>query len=230
MSSAGDRLRLKRSMGNAFDKRTPARRRFRATIGDGAGNVRVPGKKNHVYMRRVGRSLVEDVLNVEVPARNGMPVICGSDSENPDMLQVLAVDWQSIKDAESFTYLPMHHESHELLNPDGGDDVVWVQKTQIIPLAPFPTSPASMQIWVQSDYYPWGAGWNRWPGDLTADLSTYFPEAYSGVYVLVSIDGATNALQYTAGTEYPYWPPAPEEDAIPAAPSGSVPIVAVYLW
>lgn len=232
MSSAGDRLRLRRSMGNAFDKREPNRRRFRATIGDGAGNVRVPGKKNYVYMRRVGRSLVEDVLNVEVPARNGMPVICGADSENPDTLQVLAIDWQSIKDAGSLTYLPMHHESHELLNPDGGDDVVWVQKPQLVPLAPFPTSPTSMQIWVQKDFYAYASTLNYWPGGLTIDFfatPTYLPHAYNGVYVTVYVRGVDNTLQYTLGTEFPTWPPPAEGVAIPAPPIGSVPIVAVYL-
>ena len=39
MSGAGDRLRLKRQMGQRFEERDPALNRFRAKIGDGAGNV-----------------------------------------------------------------------------------------------------------------------------------------------------------------------------------------------
>jgi len=232
VSSAGDRLRLRRQMGQKFSERDPALNRFRAKIGDGAGNVEVAGKHSTIYIRREGRSQVEEVLNVHVPQWNNLDVICGYEQENPDRLQVLRVDWGALPEGGNLTYLPNHHENHELLNPNGGMDVVWVDKGQVIPLAPFPTSPVSMQIWVQKDFYAYASTLNYWPGGLTIDFfatPTYLPHAYNGVYVTVSIAGASNALQYTPGIEFPTWPPPAEGVAIAPPPIGSVPIVAIYL-
>ena len=67
--------------------------RIRATIGDGAGNIVVPDKRNYIYIRREGRSRVEECLNTRVPRRDELPVIVGYTSDQPDVLQVLEPDW-----------------------------------------------------------------------------------------------------------------------------------------
>lgn len=211
------------------DRSEPARRTFLATIGDVAGNVFVTGQPNYVYITQIGRSTVRKALNVRVRPRAGLSVVCGYTAENPTVLQVLEVDWGGNPEPGDLSYLPAHHESHEL----GGGDEVWLAKEQITALAPYPTNPVSNQIHIQADFYAYGATLNYWPGGLTIDfvtfLPTYLPTAHHGVYVTVSIDGATNLLQYTAGTEFPSWPPPPIGTAIPAPPLGSVPIAAVYL-
>jgi len=49
--------------------------------------------------------------------------------------------------------------------------------------------------------------------------------------VLISIDGATEVLQYTPGTAFPILlPPADREAMIPAPPDGSVPLAAICLY
>jgi hypothetical protein len=103
-------------------------------MGDGTGAVVVPGKGNYVYVRRLGRGLIEECLNNKAAARDGLPIIAGYSHESPDVLQVLEVDWYSFSAPGAYPYTQHHHEAHELHNVVGGDDVVWVQSQQLMPL------------------------------------------------------------------------------------------------
>ena len=231
MSVKGDTLRLQGQLETKFDKREKRPQRFRAIMGDGTGAVKVPGKRNYVYVRRLGRGLIEECLNNKAPARDGLPIIAGCSHESPDLLQVLEVDWTSFAEPGSYAYAPPHHESHEFRNVYGGDDVVWVQKQQVLPLLAHPTSPVSMSVVVLDDWYPWDTGWHYFEEVTSADLTAHIPAlAGQARYVLISVDGATEALQYTIGDLFPILlPPADAENMIPAPPLGSIPIVGVYL-
>lgn len=204
------------------------RARFAATIGDGAGNAKT-GERNYVYLRRLGRSRIEKVLNLKVPSWDELPVIAGYTAENPKELQVLEIDYGRLKDIGNLAMLPEHHESHELLNPKGGNDVTWISRGQMVPLLLSPTSPASMQLAVLKSFYPYGSAANYFPGAMTEDMRTRYPDVAQGRYVLVSVDGATNVLQYTNGDAFPSYPPPGEGDAIPDFPAGATISGAVYL-
>ena len=224
-------LRLRRQFQEELGTREEAQQRFRATIGDGAGNIEVPGKRNFVYVRREGRSRVEECHNTKVPRRNGLPVIVGYDPINPDTLQILEPDWGGMAAPDNYSYVPFHHESHEFQNTDGGDDVTWIQSQQYVPLLAYPTDPTSMTVNVYGGWYCWSTDWHYFEATVSADLTGSIPGIVGNArYTLISIDGATEALQYTDGAEFPIaLPPADIEDMIPTAPGGSVPIVAVYL-
>jgi len=224
-------LRLQRRFQQELGTREEAQQRFCATTGDGTGNIEVPGKRNYVYIRRVGRSRVEECHNTKVPRRNNLHVIVGYDPTNPDTLQVLEPDWGGMASPDNYPYVPYHHESHEFQNADGGDDVTWIQSQQYVPLLAYPTDPTSMTVNVYGGWYCWGTDWHYFEAAISADLTGSIPGIVGNArYTLISIDGATEALQYTDGAEFPAaLPPADIEDMIPVAPGGSVPIVAVCL-
>jgi len=223
--------RTRRRFQEELGTREEVQQRFRATIGDGTGNIEVPGKRNFVYVRREGRSRIEECHNTRVPRRNGLPVIVGHDPVNPDTLQILEPDWGGMASPDNYSYVPYHHESHEFQNADGGDDITWIQSQQYVPLLAYPTDPLTMTVNVYGGWYCWGTDWHYFEATVSADLTGSIPGIVGNArYTLISIDGATETLQYTDGAEFPVvLPPADIEDMIPTAPGGSVPIVAVYL-
>lgn len=231
MSSAGNVLRLRESLAGKFGERELRPQRFQAIMGDGTGAVSVPGKPNYVYVRRVGRGLIEECLNNKAAVRDGLPVIAGYSHESPEILQVLEVDWPSFSAPGDYSYIQHHHEAHELHNANGGDDVVWVQSQQLMPLLVYPTDPASLFVNVFGGWYPWVGGWHYFESTLSATFAAHVPALPAEArYVLVSIDGATETLQYTPGATFPvFLPPADAENMVPAPPAGSIPIGAVYL-
>jgi len=231
MSSKGDLIRTQAVIRGALGTRESKRARFVALMGDGAGTIKVPGEQNFVYVRTQGRGRVDKALNVRLAPRNDLPIIVGYTAENPSTLEVLEVDWAAITEPGNYAYVAHHHQSHELHNTDGGDDVVWVQKQQIVPMLCMPTDPVSMQVVVLEDWYPWAAGWHYFAGAISADLSGYVPAlAGRARFVLISIDGATNTLQYTSGSEFTFGLPLTSIDVrVPPPPLGSVPVCAVYI-
>ena len=205
-----------------------------ALMGDGLGNVAVSGRDGFVYIRVGSELVVGQAYNNRVPNRENLPIIVGYSSDQPALFQVLSIREVYAGADSGHDMIPQvvaHHNSHELGNADGGDDVVYVQKQQILPLLAYETDPASMYINVASDWYPWQSGFKFFAGATSADLSGYVP-ATSGQarYLLVSVDGATNILQYTEGDTWSlYLPPADLSSLVPDAPAGSVPVVAIYL-
>jgi len=205
-----------------------------ALMGDGLGNVAVSGRDGFVYIRVGSELVVGQAYNNRVPNRENLPIIVGYSSDQPALFQVLSIREVYAGADSGHDMIPQvvaHHNSHELGNADGGDDVVYVQKQQILPLLAYETDPASMYINVASDWYPWQSGFKFFEGATSADLSGYVPTTSGQArYLLVSVDGATNILQYTEGDTWSlYLPPADLSSLVPDAPAGSVPVVAIYL-
>jgi len=205
-----------------------------ALMGDGLGNVAVSGRDGFVYIRVGSELVVGQAYNNRVPNRENLPIIVGYSSDQPALFQVLSIREVYAGADSGHDMIPQvvaHHNSHELGNADGGDDVVYVQKQQILPLLAYETDPASMYINVASGWYPWQSGFKFFEGATSADLSGYVPTTSGQArYLLVSVDGATNILQYTEGDTWSlYLPPADLSSLVPDAPAGSVPVVAIYL-
>ena len=134
-------------------EREPKRPIFRALMGDGTGgdirtHCRISGENNQVYVRVPGRGVLEAAYNWELPARHDLPVFVGPTQENPDILEVLGIDQVAITSGGLYSYVPHHHQSHELFNTYGGDDVVWVQKQQFLPFLAAPLDPAAMEAYI----------------------------------------------------------------------------------
>jgi len=228
-----DKQRLRQRLKTEIAANEPKPLRFRMRLGDGTStnNVIVADDPNYCYAYRDNRGIIEKVLNMSVVPRDNLPVIVGYKHEQPDLLQVLEVNWREVVGPSTFAYLPHHHYSHELFNARGGDDVVWVQKQQILPLLAYATTPASMQVEVFSGWYPFDDGFTYFPETTSDDLTPYLPTGTNQALVLlITIDGATNDLQYTMGGQFSSVLPVGDiDDLIPQPPAGSVPIVGVYM-
>jgi len=225
---------LRRQFEDVLAQYEPIRPADPALMGDGLGNVKVSGRDGFVYIRVGSELVVGQAYNNRVPNRENLPVIVGYSSDQPALFQVLSIREVYAGADSGHDMIPQvvaHHNSHELGNADGGDDVVYVQKQQILPLLAYETDPASMYINVASDWYPWQSGFKFFEGATSADLSGYVPTTSGQArYLLVSVDGATNILQYTEGDTWSlYLPPADLSSLVPDAPAGSVPVVAIYL-
>ena len=225
---------VRRQVGRVLTKYEPKKDSWPALLGNGRGTVSVAGRPGWVYVRTGSDELPGQAFNNRVPLHDDLPIIVGYDSLQPELFQVLTIREVYAGAGSGDNAIPQvvaHHGTHEFGADEGGGDVVWVQKQQIVPMLATPTSPNTMMINVYADLYPWGTGWNWFAGALSADLTARIAAAAGEAkYVLVSIDGATNALQYTDGTDFIILlPPVDMGDLIPEPPAGSVPVVAVYL-
>ncbi len=120
---------------------------------------------------------------------------------------------------DTFVPLPQHHHTHELFHPEGGSDVVWVQKEQLLPLLVYPTSPPSLSVQVYPDTIYLGQSFVVLDEALM-DMAGYVPTS-----------GARYAVIYLDTVEWQYQAVAGEEGSneLPAVPQGVVPLAAVLL-
>ena len=204
--------------------------RFKAVMGDGAGNVIVETTPNYVFVRHSGRGRVDRVLCTRVSPRNNLPVIVGYSLERPDEMQVLEVDWMEMEEYGGYySYMPRHHFQHELLNEYGGDDVVWVRTQQFMYLLVQVTDPVSEYLDVQSGVYKYYGEICIYSGGQTGDITAYAPGAGAAIMLLISLNAASGTLSYTESEEFSMGIPASFRiQRIPDAPEGHIPLAAVY--
>jgi len=233
MSRKGEILRIKTLRKTEMDEKEPIPIRYRAILGDGAGNTKPDyHDPTIVYVRREGRGLVEECLCTLLSPRYNLPVIVGYTPAKPDRLQVLEVDWDTLAVPGPYSYVPHHHQSHELYNIEGGDDVVYSRKQQYTPLLLSPTDPVSMQCYVWEDRYPDFGIWKWYSGGITVDfaLGGYVPGVGLARWVLVVLDCETNTVDYVLSDTFSdATPPALRLAVIPAAPNRTMTAGAVYL-
>ena len=207
-----------------------------ALTADAQGTLHVAGRPGWFHVRIGSDKIAAQAFNARVGDYVDYPVIVGYTAEQPNLFQVISARFVyagADTGDDLLPQVPAHHRTHEFRRDgSGGGDTVWVQKQQMLPLQAAPTSLVStMQVNIAADWYAWQDGWQYFAGATSADLSGYVPTgAAQAKFVLISVDGATNTLQYTEGDLFStLLPPANLDDQLPAAPSGSVPVVAVYL-
>ena len=226
----GLRAKLKGLLGNY----EPLPFRQPALLGNSAGTVEVVNRPGYVYVRNTDGSPLGEALNQTVPNSADLPVIVGYTHINPTLLQVLGcrevyigTTWQP---PNPLTYIPKHHWTHELKNPDGGGDVVWVRQQQIVPFLVAPQSPETMYVDVRSGLYYVRNVAVWFPETTSGDLTAYIPASNYVIYVLISLNMATEALAYTAGTAFADQEEKALDDALPSTiPGGHMPLAAVKL-
>ena len=228
MMSNSDAVR--RQFGQVLAQYQPLLPSWPALMGNALGVTHVPGRSGWVYVRVGSDEVPGQAYNNSFPVRANLLCMVGYDNLHPNLFQVLAMDAAYAAADSGDEMIPAvvaHAGTHGLF----GGDPLFLQKKQFVPLQATPTSPQSMKIWVQADVYPWGSAWNWFTRTLSADLTARIATTLGKArYVLVSIDGATNLLQYTNGDEFTVLLPPPDiGDLIPAPPAGSVPVAAVYL-
>jgi hypothetical protein len=173
--------------------------------GNAAETLEVPGRTGYVYVRMIG---TEDspvvVLNTRVRNVYAMPVIVGYDIYEPFTLQVLGANSNAINIANDTqnvynAYLTDHHSTHEWMNPTGGNDVVYSELRQIMPLRPSANNGLIINIargWTYAT-----AGWQEF-ANTNIDLSSYVPES-GALFALVYINdlGALTARTGNLATD-----------------------------
>lgn len=207
-----------------------------ALLGDGNGNIDVPDREGFSYVRpdRASNRFVE-MLNKTVVGGDGLPIIIGRYPWQPDVRQVVSVDWASYLDvgwSDEFGGLGKHGTSHQWA--DGslkGTDAFHVYTRQLYALRAEPAGssyPLSVQV------RPYGqkvqGGYKYWPSTSILNLTGLVPSSTgTSRYALVywnplsggpygSLGAVTGTLAYGAGVP-----------ARPVAPDGTIPSAFVYL-
>lgn len=234
MSSRGELIKQRAALRAKLAQREPVRPIFRALTGDGTGgdpriHVRVEDEPTRMYVRVEGRGVLEAAVAVNVPMRHDVPVYVGPTQENPDVYEILGINFGEVTSPGGFSYVPSHHWSHEFGSGSGADDVVWISKEQFLPFLAAPTDPPSTDLYAYPGFYLYLTDWQYYPGGFTGDLTVHNPAAGLAVYVLISINAVTNVLAVTAGVAFAPFPPSNPALRIPQCPAGHFPLMAVYL-
>ena len=200
----------------------PVRILYKGKMGKGDGTVEDASRPNYVWVR-IGNQTAYAVFNVRVAPYNDLPVLIGRTPDLPDTDQILGVDWGEWLDKWTSPFLPRHGITHAW----NGADPTWIDKRAITSLLVRATDPASMRVIILgTERYPWGTGWHEFYTSLSDDLTSRIP-AGAGEHrlVLISIDAASNSLQYTNGAAVPEAMIA----TAPTPPAGCIPLACVEL-
>jgi len=171
-----------------------------AVLGNGGGIVSVPSRPGYVYVR-INKDVVQ-VYNERVPNVNDFPVLVGYDHLNPRLLQVLSTNlgthFGTEEEPNWDVASNLHHQTHEWMNPQGGEDVVEVQLRQMLPLRVIGMTGTST-VAVYRGFVPdMDHGWSR-VNFQYVDLSPATPTGTLGRYMLISAQTDGN-LVVTTGT------------------------------
>jgi hypothetical protein len=199
MSTSRVRYRVKQ----ALEKKQDALDGAVAWLGNDAGAVDVPGAPGRVYAR-VGDATVE-VTNQRVAPDWGLPVVIGYDPLQPRLLQVLstrALARYGEQGVATAGAVGRHGKTHRWLAADGGDDVVFAELRQFLPLRLGPAGGLSVEVYRG---LVWAAGGYVEVPTTTINMSAYVPQymlsgAGKARLVLVTISTA-GAVVVTPGAE-----------------------------
>lgn len=142
----------------------------RGLLGDGLGNVKVPGKgKEDKSFVRFNRSSTEtfEIFNKEVNPVDNWPVLIGELPGQPGMVQVVSTDWAVYEQTswgEGIGGLDKHAPTHEWPEGSPGSDPLNVYLRSIAPLKSFSLGSGSTQVFVSSFNYEYISTGTVWPG------------------------------------------------------------------
>ena len=192
---------LRRKFKNKFEKKQNIPYTITGLLGNISGVVKVPNRNNYVYVRLAGSGIAE-VFNNRVSTIFDLPVICGYDPVDPQRFQVLSLQG-SVADAVGFSlvygsgYAPS--ERYRWMYPGGGQDPLFVEGRQFMPLRITPTS--ELKFIVHNQVIWNGTEWEIFGGSTETDLASYVPTtAGKCKMVLISIDDLGD-IEITAGSE-----------------------------
>lgn len=212
-----------------FDSKQTVMKYRNALAGDGGGTVNVAGEPGYIWCRySADQSKVSKVFNIIAPGLpEDFPIVVGRRFPTDEFEQVLAVNWTLYQDiltqdtVDNFT-TGHHGESH---NAAGGSDPAPVDLRNIVEMRGRAQTVADLTIHVERGQYIFGYGnVKRFPGG-NIDLTASVPGVAGHRYVLVYVDGVTNALDSDDGLIVPLAAAAP----IPDLTANTVPICLVEL-
>jgi hypothetical protein len=186
-------------------------------LGDGYGNLNVPGMESrHVVYCRVAGA-IEEVICRRIPPENDLLVTVGFAPEEPNQYQVLSVR-TSLPGGTNGGAIsgPSPASRYEYLAEGGGQDPLFVQKRAYLPLRIGPYS--GMLIQVYRDIVWTGTAWAA-VNTQTLDLTPHIPATTGkAAFVLITLDDSA-AIIATKGSEVDIADLG--LDDLPAVPAGT---------
>lgn len=230
--------RLKKNISRAFEAKQDRKKYFTGLLGirvDGIKRVKVPNRPGYVYVRLGGSySEIIEAVNEGVQELFDLSVKVTESDSNPGAYVVIGRDiGQNTSGAPSSVNISKHGQTHSFGN---GNDPVWIYRNQLVqPLQAHPTTPRSMKLFVESDFYTFNNEFKYFVGRETANLTSLKPTTPNKVrWVTVYID-ANESLQYKTGSLFTevtplFSSPTGSVYYIPEVlPNEGIPLTAVYL-
>ena len=192
-------LEVKRKFKNAMQEKQDEQDLLYGILGNGQGTLYPAGRDNYVYVQLGAQ--VQEIYNVRVPAKYGIPVSIGIDPMDPQRgNQVLSYANAQAQyagvDPNGLGYPPA--KRYQWMANGGGEDPLFVALRQFLPLR---VSPAGgMYIKIYPGMIKLGSSWLL-KSFQTIDLSSYVPTTPGKAkLVLISIDNNGDGT-VTAGDE-----------------------------
>jgi len=191
---------------------------FKATMGDGAGNVVVDGRPGYVWCRKVGRSeMLMEAYNKGAPAIEGVIVYVRESRIDRLGYEVIGVASGASPD-NIFPPLPPHGWTHEW-RPGIGRDRVSVYPRSWGYLRAEPIETGSMNVWVTPGWLYYDDEYIWYPGGYSP---AFGPPAGSTWYQTLYMDPSDRSLHIVDGVTGGYG-----YAGIPVPPDCMLPIAAV---
>ncbi len=229
--------RLQAAVGAAIGTRARKVERipgFLGTFVDGEKTVRVPDRKDFVFVRlRMDQSEVIEAFNDQVGDQFGIPVTVIRDESAPRFYRVISREIDTYQDWGS-PYLVNHAEQHMFAGGTGtvASDVVWVYRRAFVPLGVSPNG--TMTANVASDYYIWDNTVKHFGPTGTVDFSNIRDSLgiFEARFVTVFLNGDTSELNYLTGEIFDNTVVVTDPTefiSVPGANEG-IPLAAIYLF
>lgn len=199
--------------------------------------VEVPGRGGYVYAR-IGGNMGEivEAFNERVYPAFDLKVILRKNPNVTDGYYVEGRDNSQYKNmGGTATNIVKHASQHSFGYGDNiGIDPLWVYKRQFMqPMGVHPTTPFSMQVEIEPDYYYWDNHIEYFAGATSIDFTNYKPSEGQSRFITMYLDGDDNSIKYMTGTSFPSGgiaSPINTINFIPnIEPGAGIPLSAVYM-
>ena len=230
------RDKLVRAIKRSFDTKANQETRVPAVIGKlsatGAQLVNNPNRPNYIYVRLRGNDAeVVDALNDTVGAQYDLHIWVKWDDSTRTWK---VIERDSTKSAwwGGSSGLKKHGKDHSFDNPSNVYDPVFVYKRQMAqPLQGHPTSPESMSVYVEPDFYYWSGAFKYFAGGTSAVLTASLPGPAEARFVTVYLRGNDGTIQTINGATFPAAASGITVASYITAvdPAIGIPLLAVYL-
>lgn len=178
----------------------------RGLLGDGLGNVVVPGKPDRSYVR-FNRSTTEyfEIFNRTVNPVNGWPVLIGEFPWQPGLTQVVDTDRSAFEQSgwgDSLGDTSPHAPTHEWRPGAPGSDPMDVYTRALVPLRAYTLGSGSSTVYVNSYEYEYNLTGTVWGGLPGVDMTPIMGATATGTmrYAGIYLDPLTNTLGVVTGT------------------------------
>lgn len=174
-------------------------------LGDGVGNVLVPGRPDYNYARfNRSSSEIFEVFNKEVSQPvDGWPIKIGSFPWQPGLTQVVGTDWSAYAQTgwgDSVASVQSHAPTHEWPNFSPGSDYLSIYMRAISPLRGRSGGTGTLNFYVNEYEYDFTGTNVQWPGTSPLALAAAAPATGTMRYMGVYLNPATNALGAVTGS------------------------------